>query len=336
MGLAVLSRPERINALNLEMLQPLEDALLRWETDPGVACVVVRGEGERGFCAGGDVRTICEKLAEEGPAYGEAAFSAEYRIDHRIHGFQKPVVTLGHGAVMGAGLGLFVAGGLRILAPGSRLAMPEVGIGLFPDCAASYFFGRLPDGIGRFLALTGSTFGAEDACALGLADRIVAQRDWPEVEEQLAAGISLGTIAKQLAAEPAFAPLEARRERVRAIAQSDDFATAPAWRDAGSDPWFAQAEEGMRKACPTSLRIADEALRRGARASLADCFRQDLTLVVQCMARRNFTEGVRARLIDRDHEARWDPPELADVDPEEVRAHFEPPWPGAHPLAGLR
>jgi enoyl-CoA hydratase/carnithine racemase len=307
LGLAVLSRPERINALNLEMLQPLEEALLRWETDPGVACVVVRGEGERGFCAGGDVRTICEKLAEEGPAYGEAAFSAEYRIDHRIHGFQKPVVTLGHGAVMGAGLGLFVAGSLRILAPG-----------------------------GRFLALTGSAFGAEDACALGLADRIVAQRDWPEVEEQLAAGISPGTIAKQLAAEPAFAPLEARRERVRAIAQSDDFATAPAWRDAGSDPWFAQAEEGMRKACPTSLRIADEALRRGARASLADCFRQDLTLVVQCMARRNFTEGVRARLIDRDHEARWDPPELADVDPDEVRAHFEPPWPGAHPLAGLR
>ncbi len=335
MGLAVLSRPERINALHLDLLRPLEDGLRRFADDPAIAVVAIRGEGDRGFCAGGDVRMICEHLARGGPVYGLSLFAAEYRMDYLVYRFPKPVAIFGHGAVMGAGFGLFVAGGLRIADPDARFAMPEVSIGLFPDCAAARFLSALPGGVGRFFAVTGTTMDATTACAFGLADRIVPRSAWSTVEGSLSKcdpGVSVAEVASVV---PEVESKGASFERVSSVIAQRDFPECLSAPEAHADPWLAAGADAFARACPTSVRIADEALRRGASMSLAEVLRQDLTLAAQCMRRGNFPEGVRARLIDRDNQPNWEPAELADVDDAVVAAHFEEPFEGRHPLAEL-
>lgn len=336
LGLAALARPERINALNLEMLLALEAQLLGWATDDSVACVFLSGDGDRGFCAGGDVRAICEALAADGPGYGEASFAAEYRIVHQLHTYPKPVVAWGHGAIMGAGLGLFVAAHTRLLTPDAKLAMPEVTIGLFPDVGAAHFISRLPDGVGLFAALTALRLSAEDALDFGLADALVPPGAQEEIIGALADADASQVVERcqrnRIQAEEG--ELHARRHQIRALVSEPALYAKLSDLASSDDPWWAAAGAGFENASPTSLRIAEEALRRGKQMSLAECLQQDLTLAAQCMRHRDFAEGVRARLIDRDGNPLWEASDPEKVNPGEVLAHFEPPW-DLHPLGDL-
>lgn len=342
LGLIVLARPERINALNLDMLEGIEGKLKEWSEDPSVAVVFICGEGDRGFCAGGDVRTICEKLTSEGPAYGEKAFSAEYRIDFLIHTFPKPVVVWGHGAIMGAGLGLYVACDTRLLTLDASLAMPEVTIGLFPDVGASHFLSRLRKDIGLFMALVALRLSAADAIEVGLADFLVREEDREALLvnlENLPKGVSTRVVKDLCGAfknEVGRGKLLSRTDQISELLSSKNCYEQLAGLSTFSDSWWSDAGRNFCQASPTSIKVTKEAFRRGATSSLADCFRQDLTLIAQCMRRHDFVEGVRARLIDRDDRPVWKPGNLEDISEKFVLEHFDPPWRGEHPLANLK
>ena len=341
LGLIVLDRPERINALNLEMLRAIETKLIEWSTDSSLGVVFIYGEGDRGFCAGGDVRTICENLVEKGPQYGEETFASEYRIDFLIRTFPKPVVIWGHGAIMGAGLGLYVSGSTRLLMENANLAMPEVMIGLFPDVGASFFLSRLERGVGFFIALVALRLSTADAIKVGLADFVVKEEKRESLIEDLeriperSGPARIDEICSAYAIAPGPGELASRLDRVQEIISSSNLYEELAELATSSDSWWSDAGKNFLQASPTSIKITEEAFKRARVNSLADCFRQDLTMVAQCMRHHDFFEGVRARLIDRVGKPKWNPDRISDIPEELVLKHFDPPWKGLHPLSDL-
>ena len=187
-GIATLDAPKALNALNLPMIEVLGEQLHSWASDPGVVCVLLRGNGAKAFCAGGDVRALAQAcLARPGsvPALAATFFAAEYHLDYRLHTYPKPLLCWGHGHVLGGGMGLLQGANVRIVTPSSRLAMPEISIGLYPDVGASWFLARLPGKLGLFLGLTGAPINARDALDLGLADRFFGEEQQEALLEEL-------------------------------------------------------------------------------------------------------------------------------------------------------
>ncbi|MCR7364817.1 enoyl-CoA hydratase/isomerase family protein, partial [Pseudomonas aeruginosa] len=175
-GIATLDAEKSLNALSLPMIEALAAKLDAWAEDAGIACVLLRGNGAKAFCAGGDVRKLvdaCREQPGEVPALARRFFADEYRLDYRIHTYPKPFICWAHGYVMGGGMGLMQGAGIRIVTPSSRLAMPEIGIGLYPDVGASWFLARLPGRLGLFLGLSAAQMNARDALDLDLADRFL-------------------------------------------------------------------------------------------------------------------------------------------------------------------
>jgi enoyl-CoA hydratase/carnithine racemase len=307
-----LNRPAAHNALTLEMIEGLAAWLESWERDVRVRMVVLRGAGERAFCSGGDVRAL-----RLGSLEANAHFMAtEYALDYRIHAYAKPVVALIDGIVMGGGMGLSQGAKLRIAGVRTRMAMPETAIGLFPDVGGSYFLSRAPGHTGTYLALTGTTIGAADAIYCGLADQYIgADPLVPGEVERLRAAID-----RHFALPTVAAILDSLRTE-----------KAPEILD-----WAARTATTLERASPLMLCVTLEQVRRGARMSLADCFRMELNLVHACFDHGEFREGVRARLVDKDQTPRWNPPSLGEVDPAIVSRFFAPRWSASHhPLAHL-
>src|SRR5690606_38353217 len=185
-GVVTLNVPKTLNSLTAEMVDLLLPQLRAWQTDPKIACVLLRGSGDRALCAGGDVVELRNSsLARDGKA--EAFFEREYRLDYLIHTYRKPILVWGHGVVMGGGLGLLAGASHRVVTAQTRLAMPEVTIGLFPDVGGSWFLPHVPGRTGLFLALTGASINASDTLFLGLADRFLDHAQWPQLLEKLQA-----------------------------------------------------------------------------------------------------------------------------------------------------
>lgn len=177
-GIATLNAPQTLNALSLPMIEVLDEQLTIWANDPDIVCVLLRGTGPKAFCAGGEVRSLAEACRHhpgEVPPLAAHFFAAEYRLDYRLHTYPKPLLCWGHGHVLGGGMGLLQGSSVRIVTPSSRLAMPEISIGLYPDVGASWFLARLPGKLGLFLGLTGAPINARDALDLGLADRLLGK-----------------------------------------------------------------------------------------------------------------------------------------------------------------
>jgi enoyl-CoA hydratase/carnithine racemase len=358
-GHATLNAEKSINALTLDMVRVLDRALVRWAADPGIVCVVLDGAGEKGFCAGGDVRYLRDAaLAHRGPgpnAKAEAFFAEEYRLDHRIHTYAKPILVWGTGIVMGGGLGLFAGASHRVVTETSRFAMPEVGIGLFPDVGGSWFLPRMPGGAGLFLALTGAPMNAADALHVGLADAMVAAVDRPGVLDRLDSIGFTGrreedhdTLSTVLAAFASGAralrpvsQLQAHAEIIAQLTAGSSLATVRAaiTAYAGDDPWLQRAARSLSSGSPTSAALVWELFRRARHLGLADVFRQELIVALQCCAHPDFPEGVRALLIDKDQRPNWTPATPGAVDADWIEAHFTPPWSAlaneADPLADL-
>ena len=351
-GRATLDAPASLNALSLAMVDALAPQLDAWAADPEIAGVVLDATGDKAFCAGGDVVALHRSIraTEPGQVPADAArfFEHEYRLDHRIHTYPKPFVCWGHGIVMGGGIGLLAGASHRVVTPRTRLAMPEITIGLYPDVGGSWFLGRAPGGIGRFLALTGAPLNASDARVAGLGDFILEHADHARVLEAIAGATWCGVPDADSArlshlleagARDVVAPaskLDAHRDRIDAVIGHDapaDIAPRLAQLASDPDPWLAAAGGAFANGSPTSARLALEMQRRARHLSLADVFRLEYRASVGCCMHPDFAEGVRALLVDKDKSPRWTPSRLDDVTDAWVDAHLAAIDP--HPLADL-
>jgi enoyl-CoA hydratase/carnithine racemase len=352
-GRATLNAPAVLNALSLAMIDRLDPQLIAWANDPEIAGVILDATGDRAFCAGGDVVRVYRAIraAEPGQVPPEASdfFEREYRLDNRIHTYSKPILCWGNGFVMGGGIGLMAGASHRVATPKTRLAMPEISIGLYPDVGGSWLLPRLPGKAGLFLALTAAPLNASDALAVGLADAALPHESLPAVLDAVVAErwqgerdadvTRLTGVLARFATDDLSSPnLSSRQNRVDEIIGDDPLSeivprlTALANED---DPWLAQAGTTFAKGSPTSAALSFELQRRAANLSLADVFRLEYQASVGCSVHHDFPEGVRALLVDKDRSPRWRPSTLDEVTPEEIEDHLRPRFAGAHPLADL-
>jgi enoyl-CoA hydratase/carnithine racemase len=310
-----LNRPSALNALSLGMLEALARWLDAWERDDRVRLVVLRGAGEKAFCAGGDIRALHARIASGDPGV-HRFFEVEYALDYRIHTYPKTVVAVLDGVVMGGGMGLAQGADVRIVGSRTKMAMPETAIGLFPDVGGSYFLPRVPGEVGTYLGLVGPTLAAADALYCGLADVYAGAAPLPEPE--------------LAALRPAIDEHFAKRTVEAIVASLAKEDRAP-FRD-----WAGKTLEALSKRSPTMLAVTLEQLRRGARLSLAECLRMELNLIHGCFEQGDILEGIRALIVDKDNQPRWRPPTVGQVARDAVEAFFAPRWqPAQHPLAFL-
>jgi enoyl-CoA hydratase/carnithine racemase len=358
-GVARLNAEKTLNALSLEMIDMLAGRLAAWAADPGVALVVLEGAGEKAFSAGADLHRMHEALLAHhasarrddirGNDYAAAFFGREYRLDYLIHTYPKPVLCWGHGIVMGGGVGLLSGASHRVVTRESRIAMPEITIGLFPDVGGSWLLGRLPGATGLFLALTGARLQASDALFVKLADYCIDHASKVAVFDALSAQPwtrSSGDNHRLLsAALRPFAeiglphgPLRQHFDPINILCGSGDLNEIVAAITGlnTEDAWLARAGATLAAGSPSTAALSYELQRRARHLSLADVFRMEFVAALHCARRPDFAEGIRALLIDKDQKPRWQPSTLAKVTPQSTEGFFASPWEaGEHPLADL-
>ncbi|MEE4298071.1 MAG: enoyl-CoA hydratase/isomerase family protein [Pseudomonadales bacterium] len=359
LGVVTLNVPKTLNSLNLGMIDLMDAQLRRWAGDAGVVGVYLRGAGDRAFCAGGDIQALYHAMKANHDAgelvdcYAEAFFQNEYRLDHLIHAYGKPVICFGHGACMGGGLGLLSASSHRIVTETSRVAMPEITIGLFPDAGGTALLSSMPGCLGLFLGLTGAHINGADALEAGLGRYLLTNARREALEQGLVSAPWSGERAEDdvmldaLLAELDAASRDARpasklaghRAAIDAAlgAVDGDFARALAGIRslAGTDDWIDKGLANLEKGCPATAGIVVEQLHRAQGMSLADMFRMEMVIGTHCARNRDFAEGVRALLIDKDGAPAWTVDGLDALPRETVLAHFEAPW-DENPLNDLR
>lgn len=322
-GLITLNRPAALNALTEGMCAAMDGQLARWQDDRAIAAVVVRGAGERAFCAGGDIRALYEARRTRG-AVTTDFYRREYRLNARIRHFPKPYVALLHGVVMGGGAGVSVHGSHRLADATALFAMPETGIGLFPDVGGSHFLPRLPGEIGMYLALAGARLKRADMTYAGIATHCVAFAKWPALIGSLAAGASIDEALDGLTAAAGPPPLAEHRAIIDRCFSEGSVESVLAALDREEDGWASSTAATIRSMSPTSLKISFRELREGRRLSFDECMRMEFRMVARAMQGHDLFEGVRAAIIDKDKTPAWQPSALADVSGADVDAYFMP------------
>jgi enoyl-CoA hydratase len=323
LGLITLNRPKALNALTHEMCLAMKAQLDEWSTDDNVKTMVIRGTGERAFCAGGDIRALYES-GKAGTPYALDFYRDEYRLNAAIKHFPKPYVALLHGIVMGGGVGVSVHGSHRVANEGMTFAMPETGIGLFPDVGGSYFLPRLPGEIGMYVALTGERLNAADSVYAGVATDFVPAAQNEPLIAALEEGAEADFVLQSFKENPSDPPLARMREAIDRIFSADSLEGILAGLDDDGTEWAAKTAATIRKKSPTSLRITFRQIRQGARLSFDECMRTEYRMVSRIVAGHDFYEGVRAAIIDKDNAPKWSPAELSGVTAEQVDAYFAP------------
>ncbi|MEU9147817.1 enoyl-CoA hydratase/isomerase family protein [Streptomyces sp. NPDC048349] len=319
-----LNRPKALNALTHPMVLRMDRALAAWERDPAVDQVLVRGAGERGLCAGGDIRAIHDD-AKAGTTASAEFWRDEYRLNARIARYPKPYVALMDGIVMGGGVGISAHGGVRVVTERSRVAMPETGIGFVPDVGGTWLLGRAPGRLGTHLALTGGAVGAADALLCGLADHFVPAARLPELTTALAAA-PVHEVLPRYAATPPPGELADRRPWIDHCYAADTVEEIVERLLADGDPAAKEAAETVLAKSPTALKVTLAALRRAAElGSLEEVLVQEFRVSCNALASPDLVEGIRAQVVDKDRNPRWSPPALADVTGPDVERHFAPP-----------
>lgn len=320
-GFATLDRPGALNALTLEVIRELTRQLALWATDPAIVVVVLQGAGERAFCAGGDIRSVCAARDRGDTAEWLEFFRREYQLIWKLSRFSKPLVALLDGVTMGGGLGLAWPATHRVLTERSRLAMPEAGIGLFPDVGSSHFLPRLPEPAGAYLALTGLSLDAADALTVELGGHFVTTSRLPALAETLATlppgaepfAATAAALVQHTSLPPAGSGWETASPGLRECFAQPSVEAVHAALAANPAAWARDAAAALGGHSPTSLRVIWRQLQRGRGQSLADALRDEFRLVQRMVRAPDFCEGVRATLVDRDHSPRWSPPTLAAV-----------------------
>ena len=368
-GIMTLNTPKSLNALSVEMCQLLSQQLEQWESDDQVVALVLKGEGDKAFCAGGDIRKLYDSMSETAPLpnpYATEFFGSEYNLYRQMHFYPKPLILWGDGIIMGGGMGLMAGCSHRLVTERTRFAMPEVTIGLFPDASGSWFLQRMPAKTGLFLGLTGAMCNGNDALLANLAEYAVASSDYDAVIQSLkqsnwqsaedstdkchnnsAHSIVSSALAAQPVAElPAsklatyWKPIQQLMNSgglgdIDALLQSDE-ALAKLNSDFAEDSWMQRAVDTYRQGCPVTAALTYALYHKVTDLSLEQVLYLEANVAVHCAANPDFKEGVRALLIDKDRNPQWSR-SLADCLSTEgqayIHSHFVNPYAtGEHPL----
>lgn len=353
-GIATLDNTASLNALTYDMLAELNDQLIEWQDDPDLVCVILNGAGEKAFCAGGDVRTMYhvmhEKSKEETAEFCSNYFSLEYECDYLIHTYQKPIIGWGEGIVMGGGMGLFMGTSHRVVTPKSRLAMPEVNIGLYPDVGGTWFLSQIDPEVGLFLGLTGAMVNSSDAVTVGLAEWLLLEEQYPALLEELkqvawgsADAKSLVSALLQLMEDEVIDSKPTTQicpylDQIKEACKGSDLNQIAQRIQAieGGTQWLEIAQKSFASGSPITAHICFRQVKEYHRLSLADCFRLELTLSVRSALLGEFEEGVRSRLVDKDGNPKWMFNSVSEVDESVIDTLFTSLWSEEeHPLAQL-
>jgi len=327
-GVIRLNRPKAINAMTLEMSIGIDAALDRFETDPEVAVIVLEGAGERGLCAGGDIRGLWES-SREGGDLGARFWRQEYVMNARIAKYPKPYVAFMDGLVMGGGVGLSGHASHRVVTDRTKLAMPEVGLGFFPDVGGTWLLSRSPGEIGTYFGLTGQTMNGPDAIHAKFADAVVPAAKWPELREALTkvrfgvAATDVSKLINSFATGDAAGPVATNEPMIDALFGFDrmEDILAALKRD-GSEFAMATLKTLVEKS-PRGMVVTLKLLRLARKASsLEECLVREYRAALEVFRSDDFREGVRAAVIDKDRSPKWSPPRIEDVTPEMVAAYF--------------
>ncbi len=326
-GFITLVRPESLNALNLPMITTLHEILQAWHSDPKVKAVIVQGQGERAFCAGGDLRSVYEAQQRNDPCFHDELFRKEYSLNLAIANFPKPYISFVKGFAMGGGLGLSVHGSHRIVAENAQLAMPETKIGYFPDVGASYFLNKAPGALGMYLALTGNIIGASDSLYARLATHFVPEKKHAEVidallKENISDISTVNKIIKEYSENLPEGMLQGQGEQIDNLFDHSTLEQIFQALELDESAFSQDTLKALRKRSPTSLRITFELFKRNKGKTLAEAIEVEFQLSQIFIKKHDFFEGVRAVLIDKDQTPLWSPSTLEEIDFSIVEEYF--------------
>ncbi|MBP2280781.1 enoyl-CoA hydratase/carnithine racemase [Psychrobacter sp. PL19] len=366
-GIMTLNTPKSLNALSVEMCQLLSHQLDQWQDDEQVVAILLKGAGDKAFCAGGDIRKLYDSMSETAPLpnpYATEFFSHEYRLYRQMHFYTKPLILWGDGIIMGGGMGLMAGCSHRLVTERTRFAMPEVTIGLFPDASGSWFLQRMPAKIGLFLGLTGAQCNGNDALLANLAEYAVESSDYDAIIQRLirsdwqaavdvnqsatAHSITNHALASQPRADLPASKLAHHWQAIQKLMTSGGLADIDAlMRDEAAlmqldanfaqDSWAQRAMSTYRHGCPVTVALTYALFHKVAELSIEQVLYLETNVAVHCAANPDFKEGVRALLIDKDRNPQWSR-SLADCLSVEgrdyIEQHFTNPYAeGEHPLS---
>jgi enoyl-CoA hydratase len=329
-GLVTLNRPQALNAVTHAMVLALRAQLDVWADDPAITRVVISAAGDRAFSAGGDIRALYDLGCAGRHAEALQFWGDEYPLNVVIKNFRKPYVALIDGLVMGGGVGLSVNGSHRVAGDRFQFAMPEVGIGFFPDVGATWFLPRMPGELGTYCGLTGDRFGNADAVAAGIATHRIPSARFGALLDGLTGALSVGALVAAFAEPAGEGAIVTRRATIDRlfVGNSVEDILAALDREAASGgadaEWAGKTAATMRTKSPLSLKLALAQVRRGGRWDFETCMRAEFRIVSRLIHGSDFYEGVRAVIVDKDNKPRWQPPTLAQVSEAEVEQHFAP------------
>ncbi len=322
-GVVTLNRPKALNAVTHEMVRALHRQLDAWADDAAITRVIVTAAGERAFSAGGDIRALYDLGRAGKQEEALTFFREEYTLNTAIKRYRKPYVALIDGIVMGGGFGVSVHGSHRVAGDRFAFAMPEVGIGFFPDVGGTWVLPRMPDQIGVWVALTGDRLKTADAVATGIATHHVRSERFADLTDALCGNVSVDATLAAFAEAAGEGPVIAKRDAVGRLFAGNTVEDILRALDGASDEWAAAAAT-IRTKSPTSLRLALAQVRRGRDWSFEQCMQAEMRIVSRVVYGHDFYEGVRAVIVDKDNAPRWQPATLGEVTGAEVERHFAP------------
>ncbi|MBL9069650.1 MAG: enoyl-CoA hydratase/isomerase family protein [Sphingopyxis sp.] len=324
-GRISLNRPKAIHALNLPMCEAMIDALVPWQGDDSVEAVIIDHSEGRGFCAGGDIRMLAESGAKDGKE-ARAFFHTEYRLNHLLFTYAKPVVAFMDGITMGGGVGISQPAKYRVATEHTRFAMPETGIGLFPDVGGGWYLPRLEGRVGVFLALTGARLDGADCLALGLATHYLPSERLADAKARIAAHPDrIGGILGELSVTAPPAAITRHIDKINRLFASDTYEDILAALDADGGEWAAKELDALRTKSPQTCKVALRQLKEGgAMHDFAGQMTQEYAIGSRVVRMHDFIEGVRALIVDKDNNPKWDPPTPEAVTDDWIDAIFAP------------
>ncbi|MBO9697035.1 MAG: enoyl-CoA hydratase/isomerase family protein [Sphingopyxis sp.] len=324
-GRLSLNRPKAIHALNLPMCQAMIDALVKWRGDDAVGAVLIDHSEGRGFCAGGDIRMLAESGAKDG-AEARQFFHTEYRLNHLLFTYPKPVVAFMDGITMGGGVGISQPAKYRVATEHTRFAMPETGIGLFPDVGGGWYLPRLEGRVGAYLALTGARLDGAECLALGLATHYLPSEKLAEAKARIAVDPDrIGGILGELSVTASTPALAQHIERINRLFASDTYEDILTALAADGGEWAEKELATLRGKSPQTCKVALRQLREGGEMhDFAAQMTQEYAIGSRVVSMHDFIEGVRALIVDKDNSPKWDPPTPEAVTDDWIDAIFAP------------
>lgn len=325
-GCITLNRPKQLNALNLTMVKEMQKNLEDFESDDNIKAIIIKGAGETAFCAGGDIKTIRQNCLDGKKAEAMSFFKEEYKLNYKINNLSKPYIALLNGVTMGGGVGVSVHGKYRVATEKTLFAMPETAIGFFGDVGGSYFLSRIRDHVGLYLVLTGNRLKGKDVTRVGIATHYTSLAKLPELEQSL-------YNENDLTPQKVYAILNKYNEeipdsfdtsKISKIFSSDSIEQIIENLEKDNSDWSKQQLSLLSKMSPSSLKVSVRQLQLGHEKDLKDCLKMEYNLCSKFITKNDFSEGVRAVLIDKGSKPKWDPATVRDIDEKLLNWYFEP------------